>query len=265
MPIPVINNNELLLFGAVGLFPFQEGEYFTSAELAQTLASLGSNADVTVRVNSPGGFATEGLACYWMLKSHQGNVSVVVEGIAASAGSVIAMAGDAVRIAPGALVMIHDASIVTAGTAEQHSKAIEGLNRQSDAYASAYAEKSGKSVSAMRDLMKAETWFTAEEAVAAGLADELDAANDNPEPAAFAYKTYAHAPERIVALADARGWNARSIDRAGIPAPEKEPSMTGQKPTGAPPVDQRARMKAILTSEEAKGRETLAEYLVVRV
>jgi ATP-dependent protease ClpP protease subunit len=263
MPIPVINGNELLLYGAVGNNKNDrdnEDGWFTSSELVEALAKFRNN-DVVVRINSPGGNCSDSLACYDALRSHSGNVDVVVEGVCASAGSHIAMAGRTVSIAPSAFMMIHDAACLCYGNADTHKKAAAGLDSLSDALATAYAAKARFSTTAAREMMKAETWFTADEAIAAGLADKLDSANDNPDPAPFAYETYARAPERVVALADARGWKARSIDRVGEPTPEKEPSMTGQKPTGAPPVDQRARMKAILTSEEAKGRETLAEYL----
>jgi Protease subunit of ATP-dependent Clp proteases len=261
MPIRVINENTLLLYGGVSYSDRDEkGDWFSSFELVETLAKF-RNKDIVVRINSPGGSYEDSLVCYDALKNHSGNVDVIVEGICASAGSHIPMAGRTVRIAPNAFMMIHDVSSPLYGNADKHRKIAQQLDVLSDGMAAAYAAKTGKPAALLRELMKAETWYTAEEAIAFGLADEMASANDNAEPAPFPYRSYARAPERIVALADARGWNARSIDRAGVPAPDKEPSMTGQKPTGAPPVDQRARMKAILTADEAKGREGLAEYM----
>ena len=85
-------------------------------------AALRAGGPVTVSVNSPGGVATEGLAIYNVLKAHAGRVDVVVDSIAASAASLIAMAGDSIAMRDGAMIMIHDPSAVTVGTAADHQK-----------------------------------------------------------------------------------------------------------------------------------------------
>ena len=132
--------------------------------------------NILLRVNSPGGSVTEGIAIANALRSHPANVTVQVDGIAASIASVIAMAGDHVRMMPNALLMVHEASGVCAGDAAEMIKMAEILDKISGNIASAYATRAGGTVDEWRQVMRNETWYTAEEAVAAGLADEVSAA-----------------------------------------------------------------------------------------
>jgi len=234
----IIDGNEIVLSGMVGGEPdgddFWFADGFSASDVIGALAQVGRTTDIVVRLNSGGGIATEGAAIYAALNGHKGSVHIVVEGVAASAASLLAMAADRLTMSPGAIMMIHDPSGFTFGDAEAHQKTIDALNALGDSYAGIYAERSGKTVEEARALMKAETWMTPAEAVAAGFADDLGAANENePEPTAFAYGTYAKAPERFVALANARGWKPRAsmaAPAASTRQPEK-PTMT--KPTEA--------------------------------
>ncbi|WP_366656616.1 head maturation protease, ClpP-related [Fodinicurvata sp. EGI_FJ10296] len=213
----LIDGTELALLGPVAM----EGG-FDSADVIAALAEIGRDKAITVRLNSGGGLATEGAAIHAALSAHKGGVTVIVEGVAASAASLIAAAGGHCAMAPGAVMMIHDPSAVTVGTAADHTRSVAGLERLSAAYAGLYAERTGQSAEAMRDLMKTETWMTAEEAVAAGFADRVlgrDAAN--PAPTAFAYGLYAHAPAPIMA--------------AAIHPAKPAPSPTASAPPGEPP------------------------------
>lgn len=233
-----LDGNELILSGVVGGDPdgddFWVADGFSASDVIGALAAVGRNSDIAIRLNSPGGKATEGAAIHAALSAHKGKVHIIVEGVAASAASLLAMAADRLTMSPGAVMMIHDPAGFTFGDVTAHQKTIEGLNALGDAYAGIYAEKSGKSVEEAREVMRAETWLTGPQAVAEGFADDLGAANENePEPVAFAYQVYAKAPERFVALAHARGWKPRASMAA--PAahhrqPEK-PTMT--KPTEA--------------------------------
>lgn len=126
-----------------------------------------------VRVNSPGGGVFEGVAIANALRAHPAEVTVQIDGLAASIASVIAMAGDRVVIQPQAMVMIHDASGVCLGNAQDMQEMAELLDKISDNIADAYVAKAGGTRDEWRQVMKAETWFTAEEAVEAGLADEV--------------------------------------------------------------------------------------------
>jgi ATP-dependent protease ClpP protease subunit len=97
--------NELLLYGTVGS-SFWDEECFTAKTVRDELAGL--SGPITVRINSGGGIATEGQAIYTALRSYAGQVDVVIEGIAASAASLIAMAGDTITMTTGSIMMIHD-------------------------------------------------------------------------------------------------------------------------------------------------------------
>lgn len=232
-----VNGAEIALTGVVGDTYWDDG--FTAAEVIAALAEVGRDTDITVRLNSGGGIATEGAAIHAALAAHKGTVAMVVEGIAASAASVIAMAGDTITMSPGAVLMIHDPATQTWGDAAAHAKTIAALDKLGDAYAGIYADRTGKTVADMRALMRAETWMTADDAVAAGFADRLAATNDNDQPTAFAYGVYAKAPQRIVALANARGWKAPRATMAALPAAlprhDQEISMTDTPSAGTPP------------------------------
>jgi ATP-dependent protease ClpP protease subunit len=279
----IVENNEIWLTGYVGEDYWYDG--FTAGGVVSALAQVGRSTDIIVHLNSGGGLATEGAAIHAQLSAHKGNVEIIVEGIAASAASVIAMAADHLVMSVGSVFMIHDPIGMTWGNVADHQKSIETLDSIGNAYADVYAEKTGRPVAEMRDLMRAETWMTADEAVAAGFADETTsaaakAANDN-EPTAFSYRAYAHAPERLVALADAKGWTRRPHSVAAPAASQQEPTMpnpanpTAPAPTAttvaAPPAPAapqastpadpvKARIKAILDAPAATGREALARH-----
>jgi ATP-dependent protease ClpP protease subunit len=126
-----------------------------------------------VRVSSPGGSVFEGVALANALRSHPAEVTIQVDGIAASIASVIAMAGDRVVMQPQAMLMVHDASGLCMGNAHDMADMAALLDKISDNIADAYSEKAGGTRDEWRQVMKAETWYTAEEAVEAGLADEM--------------------------------------------------------------------------------------------
>jgi ATP-dependent protease ClpP protease subunit len=131
--------------------------------------------DVLVHLNSPGGMVTEGLSIHSQFKQYAGNVTMRVEGMAASAASFVMLAADEVLIEPNALVMIHDARDFTSGPASEHRKTADLLDKISNSAASMYAAKSGGDTDAAywRALMLEETWYVGQEAVDAGLVDAL--------------------------------------------------------------------------------------------
>lgn len=128
--------------------------------------------NILLRVNSPGGQVYEGIAIANALRAHPANVTVQVDGLAASIASVIAMAGDQVRMMPNAMLMLHEASGLTVGNAADHRDTADLLDKISGNIADAYAARAGGTRDEWRQVMVDETWYTAEEAVAAGLADE---------------------------------------------------------------------------------------------
>ncbi len=129
---------------------------------------------INLRINSPGGSVFDAIAIHSALLHHPAKIRVYVDGIAASAASVIAMGGDEVVMMPGSQLMIHDASMVDDGNAADKAKASTFLDRQSDNVASMYQRRAGGEVAEWRELMIEETWMFADEAVSMGLADRVD-------------------------------------------------------------------------------------------
>jgi ATP-dependent protease ClpP protease subunit len=142
---------------------------------AQTMATELAALDVdelNVYINSPGGAAWDGIAIMNAIRRHRAHVTVHVDGLAASAASVIAMAGDRIVMNRGSQLMIHDASGGAYGNAELMDEVATILHKLSDSIADVYAGRTGTDRATWRAAMQAESWYTAEEAVAAGLADE---------------------------------------------------------------------------------------------
>ncbi|MFE7973001.1 head maturation protease, ClpP-related [Streptomyces shenzhenensis] len=154
---------------------------YTADQLISELRQI-TAPKMRVRVNSPGGSVFEGIAIANALRSHPASVTVQVDGIAASIASVIAMAGDRVEMAPQTMLMIHDASGLCMGNAADMEEMAELLDLISDNIADAYAAKAGGTREQWRDLMRNESWYLPDEAVAAGLADEAIAVPQRGEP-----------------------------------------------------------------------------------
>lgn len=189
--------NELILYGSVG-FDWWGDEYFTAKQVREQLAQM--TGDITVRINSGGGIASEGQAIYTMLVDYPGKVTVIVDGVAASAASLISMAGDEIVYRLGAWTLIHDPATpwtLGRGTEEDHLKEAELLGVISNAYADIYAARSGLSREECRDIMKAETVLDGAMAVEKGFATSVDSAAQSVPEAAFDYRIYAHAPDRL--------------------------------------------------------------------
>lgn len=152
-----------------------------AADFVRDLQSV-AGLNLEVHINSPGGDVFDGLAIFNALKQHaeRAQVTVRIDGLAASAASFIAQAGDIVKISRNAQMMIHDASGMCWGNATDMQTMADLLNKCSDNIADIYAVKAGGTVEAWRAAMKAETWYTGLEAVAAGLADEIDGQPPSP-------------------------------------------------------------------------------------
>lgn len=138
--------------------------------------------DVTVWINSPGGNVFAAAEIYTMLKDYKGSITVKIDAIAASAASVVAMAGDTVQMSPVAMLMIHDPSTVAMGNTKDMEKAIEVLNEVKESIINAYTSKSGLSHARIANLMSNETWMNAKKAVELGFADEILFSKKEDEP-----------------------------------------------------------------------------------
>jgi ATP-dependent Clp endopeptidase proteolytic subunit ClpP len=143
---------------------------------ADVVAALSDiKGDVEVRLNSPGGSVFDGLTIYNTLRDHSGQVSVVVDGLAASAASFIAMAADPgqLEMQPNGTMMIHKAWGGCVGDDDDMRATADVLTGQTENIARIYAERGGRTVAEYMDLMKAETWMVGQEAVDLGLADRV--------------------------------------------------------------------------------------------
>ena len=146
-----------------------------ASDFVQALAQISAPA-IDLRVNSTGGLVFDAVAIYTALKEHDARVDVRVEGIAASAASFIAQAGDTIEIAKPARMMIHDAQGFTMGGPAEHREMLDLLDDLSDMIAEIYADRAGGTVADWRTPMKATTWYTSAAAVEAGLADTVTGA-----------------------------------------------------------------------------------------
>ena len=129
--------------------------------------------DITVWINSPGGDCFSAAQIYNMLRDYTGKVTIKIDGIAASAASVIAMAGDTVLVSPVSMIMIHNPATIAMGDHNEMQKAIEMLDSVKDSIINAYALKTGLSHNKLAELMENETWMDAREAVKLGFADDV--------------------------------------------------------------------------------------------
>lgn len=161
-------------FATVFIFDEIGGSFGVSAkQFAQDLEAITAPL-IRVRINSPGGSVFDSITIFNALNHHPARIAVYVDGLAASGASVIAMAGDEIVMMPGSQMMIHDASSVQDGNAADMAKMSTFLDRQSGNIADIYQMRAGGDTAEWRDLMLAETWMFAREAVALGIADRVE-------------------------------------------------------------------------------------------
>lgn len=182
------DDNSISVFDVIGQDYWGEG--VTAKRIAGALRAM-NGADVTVNINSPGGDMFEGLAIYNLLREYEGRVTVKVLGIAASAASIIAMAGDDIQIGRGAFLMIHNCWVYAMGNRHDFAELAQSLEPFDTAMADIYAARSGLDMAAVQKLMDAESYIGGSDAVAKGLADSLlsaDAVSDGDESPAAALR-----------------------------------------------------------------------------
>jgi ATP-dependent Clp protease, protease subunit len=223
--------------GAEVLIYDEIGAYGVSAKgfLAE-LGALPEDAPIDLRLNSPGGSVFDAVAIYNALIRHAGPVTVWIDGIAASAASYVAMAGDEIVMPENAFLMIHDPSGIVMGTATDMRDMAGTLDKIAASMTRGYATKSGKSEAEIAALLSAETWFDASEALDAGLATRLS------EPvriaASFDIGRFRNAPpelvEAVAAESAAPGSNIVGDDNdvEGRDAPSGVPDPATNVPVG---------------------------------
>ena len=158
--------NELLIYTDIG-----ESFFYDSVSAKSVKAQLDSmTGDLSVRINSPGGDVFDGFAIFNMLDQYEGKVTVHVDGLAASAASVVAMAGDEIVMADNALMMIHDPWTISVGDSTEMRTTADLLDKIKGSILTTYLSKSGLDEADIADKMAAETWFSADEAIEYGFA-----------------------------------------------------------------------------------------------
>ncbi len=229
--------NEVILYGTVGA-SFWDEDHFTAKQVREALAAM--QGDITVRINSGGGVASEGQAIYTMLKDYPGRVTVVVDAVAASAASLIAMAGDDIVFRLGAWMLVHDpATPWTAGrgTEDDHRKEADLLRVISGAYAEVYAARAGISREEARAIMRDETVMDGSMALQMGFATSVDTEAEAEPVAAFDYRIYAHAPQSVREASQRLGAAPERVAVmamiAGTPRQQQEIAMDANPETAA--------------------------------
>lgn len=222
--------------------PIMEGFYedekcFDEAKVAKAFATINPTSKLTVMINSPGGSGDSALAINGILSQHKGDITIHVAGLAASAATLITSLKNAKTvISKGSLMMIHNPMSCVYGNADEMNKEIEVLDKCAESMRSLYKDKTGLSDNKIKELMDAETWLTAEEAVKLGFADELD----ESEPVTACIKA-----NHILAIA------GHEWDLKDLPLPSKEMLMS--KKVDPAVTEQQPEIKA----PEAKAEEKL--------
>ena len=165
------DDNVISIYDVIG-YDFWTGEGVTSKRVAAALRRIGDR-EVTVNINSPGGDFFEGVAIYNLLREHPHRVTVKVMGLAASAASVIAMAGDRIEISAVSFMMVHNAWVLAVGNRHDMREAAEFLEPFDDAMAELYSARAGVEKKEAVAWMDEETWFNGARAIEAGLADAV--------------------------------------------------------------------------------------------
>lgn len=226
----------------------EPGLYITPEGFMEDLAAVKNKAHITVKLNSCGGDLYTGIAIHNALKALCGNVNVIVEGIAASAASVIMCAGDTVTVYPGSLIMIHGVSVMLWDSLniQDMKQLIKGMDASERAVAEIYDAKTGLGVDTLRNMMTKETWMTGREALDKGFADALK--EDEEEP------SMSMSADRKVLYVNGVGHNVEGLHNI----PGSIPIQKSAKPARRPAANKRPTNKEAKT-EGGKHHMTLEE------
>ncbi|MGC9371378.1 MAG: head maturation protease, ClpP-related [Paracoccaceae bacterium] len=210
---------ELLIYDEIGAYGVSAKGFLAE------LGALADDAAIDLRLNSPGGSIFDAVAIHNALSRHAGTVTVWIDGIAASAASYVAMAGDAIVMPENAFLMIHDPSGLVMGTASDMREMAGTLDKIAGSMLRGYAARSGKPEDEIAALMAAETWFSAAEALEAGLATQL--AEPVRIAASFDIARFRNAPPALV----------EAVETADPESAERGPDIVEDANDVAPPPD----------------------------
>jgi len=168
----------------------------TAKQFVKDLEAVKSK-NIHLRINSPGGSVFDGTSIYNALKQHPANVVVHIDGLAASISSIIALAGNEVRMSENAFFMIHEPWSMVIGSSDDMRKEADLLDKVRGMIASTYVKKSKKDEKDIYDLMAAETWMTATEALEMGFIDSIDKEGEEEDAALFDLSAFTKVPEKL--------------------------------------------------------------------
>jgi len=199
------------------------GEGMTATIVSAVLRRVGADKPVTVYINSPGGDVFEGFAIYNLLRAHQGEVTVKVVGMAASAASLVAMAGDRIEVARAGFLMIHNTWAAVIGNRNDLRKASDELEQFDSAMVSIYEARTGIDASALADMLDNESWLAGKDAISKGFADaflpadELDHDSEGSERRAALNKIETILAKSGMPRSERRRLLGEIKDQAGTP------------------------------------------------
>lgn len=185
---------ELLLYDIIGSDFFGEG--ISAKTFREQIKGIKAST-INVRINSPGGSVFEAAAMVNALDQHKARIEVDVDGLAASAASVVAMAGDEIRVASNGMVMIHNPHALVMGGSEDMRKMAELLDKSRGQLVDSYMRRPGLDRAWVENAMDQESWFTGQEAVDVGLADSVSGPVQVAACAGLDKFKYRHAPTKL--------------------------------------------------------------------
>jgi ATP-dependent Clp protease protease subunit len=234
---------EIVIYDEIGAFGIPAKAFLDE------LKALGAVAELTVRINSPGGSVFDGVAIYNALKRHQANITVWIDGIAASIASMIAMAGDEVMMPENAMLMLHDPSGLVMGTASDMRAMAEALDKMKAGIVAAYRDKSGRGDAEIEALMRDETWLSAQGAVDLGFADRVE--QPVRMAAHFGLSRFRNPPPQLAALLTSSTPQEDAMSDSKKASPRKSGLDESATPQAAPPETSADEAVASLASQPA--------------
>ncbi len=243
------NKAEIRISGAIGSGWFDE---YSANTFMEELENLGDVDEIVLRINSPGGAVYEGVEIYNRLIAHPAKVTVHIDGLAASIASVIAMAGDEIIMPESSMLMIHDPWTIAMGDSREMRKTAEILDKIKVGVLSAYRKKTGLEESEISELMAAETWLTAQEAVTKKFADAYEVAAEVENSARFVASAFKRIPAKAMRFFKASATDTNQ-ENGAFNMDEKELKLAKEAEAKAKADEQKAALLQAKTEAREAG------------
>ncbi|SCY99043.1 head maturation protease, ClpP-related [Lysinibacillus sp. SG55] len=198
---------DVFIYGEITKWAWEEYGEVSSVTFKNELDKLGDVETIHLYINSDGGSVFEGVTIYNMLKRHEARIIVHIDALAASIASVIAMAGDEIRMPSNSMLMVHNAWSYVVGNAEKLRKAADDLDRINQSAMIAYKDKAGDKLddTTLKELLDNETWLSAEKAFEHGLCDIVEEANEMVASVSEkAKRRYINVPQQLLQQSDCK-------------------------------------------------------------